>query len=110
MSFIFWIYFSHYSKYVRPGALRVKTTTTNADLNLDVTAYQKDGQIILVILNRNDSDKNSVSIAMAAAIQSAEYINTSQFNIRKTMDILVNGQMVELDIPARSISTVILNY
>jgi len=102
--------FSHYSKFVRPGALRVKAEKINPALGLDITAYQKDGQIVLVILNRENTNADAVTIGFAQNIDSAQYYNTSQHRAREKMDILVNGQKVELNIGARSISTVVLNY
>ncbi|BCE00323.1 PKD domain-containing protein [Marinicellulosiphila megalodicopiae] len=101
--------FSHYSKFVRPDSLRVQANTMALAQNLDVTVYQKDKQLILVILNRETNPVDGVKIGFTQNIESAEFYYTSQFRNRELMPSTVDGQTVTVDIGARSISTIILN-
>ena len=54
--------FSQYAKYVRPGYQRVALTKSSKASPLEVTAYQGDGKITLVILNRSNSAVNNAVI------------------------------------------------
>jgi glucuronoarabinoxylan endo-1,4-beta-xylanase len=50
----FWA-LGNFSKFIRPGFVRVSTTTTNASM-LDASAYKDPttGKLVLVVINRND--------------------------------------------------------
>jgi len=50
-------YIGHFSKFVRPGARRVATTTN--DDELPATAFRNpDGRLVAVVMNKTDSDKD----------------------------------------------------
>ena len=50
-------YIGHVSKFVRPGARRV-ATTTNDDGLLASAFVHPDGQLVAVVMNRTDADKD----------------------------------------------------
>ena len=48
-------YIGHFSRFIRPGAVRIICASTHDDL--EATAFlNKDGKIVLVVLNRTDND------------------------------------------------------
>lgn len=100
--------FSQFSKYVRPGYQRVGLTKSSKASPLEVTAYQGDGKVTLVILNRSTSAVNGAVIQAPLTIRSALHTMTSQYSSRAPRTTSVNGSQVTVDVPARSISTVVI--
>lgn len=100
--------FSQYSKYVRPGHQRIGVTESAKASPLDVTAYQGDGKVTLVILNRSTSAVNGAVIQAPQDVRSALHTMTSQYSSRAARTTSVSGSQVTVDVPARSISTVVI--
>ncbi|GAA1832279.1 hypothetical protein GCM10009682_58460 [Luedemannella flava] len=100
--------FSQFAKYVRPGYQRVALTKSSKASPLEVTAYQGDGKITLVILNRSTSAVNNAVIQVPQNIAKAEYYYTSQYQNAASQATSVNGGQVTVSVGARSISTVVL--
>ena len=100
--------FSQYSKYVRPGYQRIDLTKSSKASPLQVTAYQGDGKITLVILNRTTSAVNGAVIQAPEDVTSALQTMTSQYSSRAAQATSVNGSQVKVSVPARSISTVVI--
>ncbi|NKY38622.1 cellulose binding domain-containing protein [Cellulomonas septica] len=100
--------FSQYSKYVRPGYQRVGVTESSKASPLDVTAYQGDGKITLVILNRSTSAVNGAVVQAPQDVRSALHTMTSQYSSRAPQTTTVDGSQVKVNVPARSISTVVI--
>jgi O-glycosyl hydrolase len=75
---------------------------------LDVTAYQGDGKITLVILNRTTSAVNGAVIQAPQDVTSALQTMTSQYSSRAAQTTSVTGSQVKVSVPARSISTVVI--
>ena len=100
--------FSQYSKYVRPGYQRIGVTESSKASPLDVTAYQGDGKITLVILNRTTSAVNGAVIQAPEDVTSALQTMTSRYSSRAGQTTSVNGSQVTVSVPARSISTVVI--
>ncbi len=64
-------YIGHFSKFIRPGAVRVLCASTSDDL--EVTAFRNpDGKIALIVLNRSDVD---VPFAIKSGTQAAETLS-----------------------------------
>ncbi|WP_456786092.1 cellulose binding domain-containing protein [Cellulomonas sp. P5_C5] len=100
--------FSQYSKYVRPGYQRIGVTESSKASPLDVTAYQGDGKITLVILNRTTNAVNGAVIQAPEDVASALQTMTSRYSSRAGQTTGVNGSQVTVSVPARSISTVVI--
>ncbi|GIJ72084.1 cellulose binding domain-containing protein [Virgisporangium ochraceum] len=100
--------FSQFSKYVRPGYQRVALTKSTKANPLEVTAYQGDGKVTLVILNRSTSAVNNAVIQAPQNITRAEHYLTSQSANAASQPTGVNGGQVTVNVPARSISTVVV--
>jgi O-glycosyl hydrolase len=99
--------FSQYAKYVRPGYQRVGLTKSSKASPLEVTAYQGGGKITLVILNRSTSAVNNAVIQAPQNVTAAADYLTSQTVNAASQPTSVNGGQVTVNVPARSISTVV---
>ncbi|MGC4808250.1 cellulose binding domain-containing protein [Micromonospora sp. DT233] len=100
--------FSQYAKYVRPGYQRIALTKSSKASPLEVTAYQGDGKVTLVILNRSTSAVNNAVIQAPQNVTKAEHYLTSQNANAAGQSVGVNGGQVSVNVGARSISTVVL--
>ena len=72
-----------------------------------MTAYQGGGKITLVILNRSTSAVNNAVIQAPQNVTRAEYYLTSRNANAASQPTSVNGGQVTVNVPARSISTVV---
>ncbi|MEE3922163.1 glycoside hydrolase family 30 beta sandwich domain-containing protein [Micromonospora sp. BRA006-A] len=93
---------------MRPGYQRVALTKSSKASPLEVTAYQGDGKVTLVILNRSTSAVNNAIIQAPQNVSRAEYVATSQNASAASQPVGVNGNQVTVNVGARSISTVVL--
>jgi glucuronoarabinoxylan endo-1,4-beta-xylanase len=99
--------FSQYSKYVRPGYQRIGLTKSAKASPLEVTAYQGGGKVTLVILNRSTSAVNNAVVQAPQNVAKAEDYLTSQTVSAASQPASVNGAQVTVNVPARSISTLV---
>lgn len=75
-------YIGHFSKFIRPGAKRISTATTSN--NLSSTSFlNTDGSLVVIALNEKDEPLNYM--------------------------LTIDGKTAKLNIPARSIQSIILN-
>jgi glucuronoarabinoxylan endo-1,4-beta-xylanase len=100
--------FSQFAKYVRPGYQRVALTKNSKASPLEVTAYQGDGKVTLVILNRSISAVNNAVIQAPQSVTKADYYVTSRTADAASQPTTVNGEQATVSVPARSISTLVL--
>jgi O-glycosyl hydrolase len=100
--------FSQYAKYVRPGYQRIGLTKSSKASPLEVTAYQGDGKITLVILNRSTSAVNNAVVQAPQNVTRADHYLTSLNANAASQPTTVNGGQVTVNVPARSISTVVI--
>ena len=73
-----------------------------------MTAYQGDGKITLVILNRSTSAVNNAVIQAPAERHLGGSTITSQNSSPASQPTSVNGSQVTVNVAARSISTVVI--
>jgi O-glycosyl hydrolase len=99
--------FSQYSKYVRPGYQRVALTKSSKAAPLEVTAYQGGGKVTLVILNRSNSAVGNAVVQAPQNVTRAEHYLTSVNANAAGQPVTVNGGQATVNLPARSISTVV---
>ena len=102
--------FSQFAKYVRPGYQRVALTKSSKAAPLEVTAYQGGGKVTLVILNRSNSAVSNAVIQAPQNVIKAEHYLTSINANAAGQTTSVNGAQVTVNVPARSISTVVLTH
>ncbi|GAA0474434.1 hypothetical protein Aca07nite_62750 [Actinoplanes capillaceus] len=100
--------FSQFAKYVRPGYQRVALTKSTKASPLEITAYQGGGKITLVVLNRSAGAVNNAVIQAPQNVSHADYYVTSLSANAASRPAIVYGGQVTVDVPARSISTIVL--
>ncbi|GGN74696.1 xylanase [Actinoplanes lobatus] len=100
--------FSQFAKYVRPGYQRVALAKSTKASPLEITAYQGGGKITLVVLNRSAGAVNDAVIQAPQNISRADHYVTSLNANAASQPATVSGGQVTVDVPARSISTVVL--
>ncbi|MDR6562215.1 MULTISPECIES: hypothetical protein [unclassified Arcicella] len=99
--------FSHYSKFVRPGFVRIGTDfSTNTYLK--ITAYKKGTQTVVVILNPESNSVKNVQLNGLAATTAIAYTTTEKENLTK-QNLTVTSSIVELNVAPSSITTVVIN-
>jgi O-glycosyl hydrolase len=102
--------FSHYGKFVRPGYVRVGLTLNTTYSNVMATAYEGDNKVVAVLLNRATSDYNDVIFKIPSAITAAQAFVTSQTTNRTALTATTAGQYVTVNLPKRSVVTVVMSY
>ncbi|GAA1871951.1 hypothetical protein GCM10009751_34160 [Myceligenerans crystallogenes] len=100
--------FAQYSRYVRPGDQRVGLSKGSRASGLDVTAYRGRGKVTLVILNRSGNAVDDAVVQVPQGVSAAQYVVTSQNQAAASQPVSVSGGQATVDVPARSISTLVL--
>ncbi len=96
---------SQYSKFIRPGAVRVDATVESIS-DVEISAYKTDTSLIVVVLNLNDED-----VTLDFNIQNATIDSLTQFTSSATKKVVndgaisSNGGTYTATIDARSITT-----
>ncbi|MBN2340062.1 MAG: glycoside hydrolase family 5 [Deltaproteobacteria bacterium] len=103
--------FSQYAKFVRPGYQRIGVSTESAYSSLYITAYEGDGKIVFVMLNRSTESFSNVVFEIPNGVTSAEAYVTSRTAAREAVSITSAGKYATLEsIPERSVLTVVMSY
>ncbi|MEV4711363.1 cellulose binding domain-containing protein [Micromonospora sp. NPDC049374] len=100
--------FAQYAKYVRPGDRRVALSKSSRASGLEVTAYRGRGKVVLVLLNRSNNAVNDAVVQVPQNISAAEYTVTSRTSGAQSQAVNVSGGQATVNVPARSISTIVL--
>lgn len=99
--------YSHFSKFVRPGFVRIDTKSSSSFF-LKTTAYKKDNQIVMVIINPDAFDVKNVQLQALSAKNITAYTTSLTVNVeKKTLNIV--DKNVTFDMPAKSVSTIVIN-
>lgn len=95
---------AHYSKFVRPGYVRVDATEIpTADVY--VSAYKKDQDITIVVLNKNTTAKTlTISIPGAGVPRWERYVTTGTSNLAKGADLYTKTSL-QVTLAAQSMTT-----
>lgn len=99
--------FSHFSKFVRPGFVRIDAEATGAYL-LKMTAYQSGMQTVVVVLNTSSSAMKNVQFN-GLTPKSATAYTTSETASMAKKELTVASNAVVFDFPANSVTTLVLN-
>jgi glucuronoarabinoxylan endo-1,4-beta-xylanase len=100
---------SHFSKFIRPGYVRVKVQEETPSTNLKMTAYTGDNRTVIVIINTSDIDTPKISLGTSGSISSATAYTTSVTKSREAAMITPINSKVQVNIAANSITTVVIN-
>ncbi|WP_397351760.1 carbohydrate-binding protein [Paenibacillus xylanexedens] len=100
---------AHYSKFVRPGDVRVDATKNPAN-GVFVSAYKgADNKIVIVAINKNTSSVNqrfTVQNGTASAVSS--WVTDSTRNLAAGSALQISGNGFSADLPAQSVTTFVV--
>ena len=100
---------SQFSKFVRPGYVRIKAELEDLSNGLTMTAYKGDNKVVLVIINPTDSPVLDVKLN-ATSSESSVVAYTTSVEQNRTKEILTEGNnSVLVNMPAKSIKTVVIS-
>lgn len=99
--------FSHFSKFIRPNSKRIQAKK-DSDLDIKVTAYENDSQIVIVLINDQPTAITKTRFQVSS-VNSAKAYQTSIDKNREPILITENSDNVELSfIPKQSVITIII--
>lgn len=99
--------FAHYSKFVRPGFVRIDATQRPTN-NVNVSAFKKDNDIVIVAVNKNTSAQTITFSIPGTEISTWErYVTNGQKNVSKESDIAGSGSTFKVTLDGQSVSTFI---
>jgi O-glycosyl hydrolase len=75
---------SHFSKFIRPGYLRVKVQEETSSSGLKMTAYKGENKTIVVIINPSETITPKINITVSGAMSSAIAYSTSVSKTRES--------------------------
>ncbi len=99
--------FSHFSRFVRPGAVRIDVAAT-ANYFLKVTAYKSGNQTIVQVINTNNYPVKNVQFSGLSASSATTYTTTETATLEK-QTLTVSGNALTLDFPVESVTTLVIN-
>jgi len=99
--------YSHYSKFVRPGAVRIDAVKPNTS-SLKVTAYKKGNQTQIILINTELSPVKNVQFSGLKPVSASSYTTTLSESLTKK-DLVVANETVSIDVPSRGIVTILIN-
>ena len=103
----FWA-FAAYSRFIRPGAVRVPVEFT--DPNLKVTAFRNhDGAMVVELLNAGTADVGTSFAADTRIRHATTYLTNEANSVAEVSDLRLPGvRQVPVRVPARSLTTLVL--
>jgi O-glycosyl hydrolase len=98
--------FSHFSKFIRPGFVRVDASTSKST-GLEITVYEGNNQIVVVIINRNNFGVNNLNFEVPSVSSASAYETSVNLN-RAIKEVNLSDGKVVLDISPKSITTLVV--
>lgn len=100
---------AHYSKFVRPGDVRVDATKNPVN-GVYVSAYKgENNKIVIVAINKNTSVVNQqFTVQNAAASSVSSWITDSTRNLAAGSPLQVSGNGFTANLPAQSVTTFVV--
>ena len=98
-------YLSNYSRFVRPGYVRVGTTDSPAT-NVFVTAYKGNGKYVIVVVNnKNASDNVVINLQNCPESSFTAYVTNQTNNVTSQGNVSVSGNTLTYNLGPYSITT-----
>jgi len=97
--------FASYSRFIRPGAVRIGTTTSDA--GLDVTAFRNsDGSIAVIVLNNARSRRiTTFSLPGLSGVNVTPYLTDTSHQLSAQSPITARNSTFTATLPPRSLVT-----
>ncbi len=100
---------AHFSKFVRPGYVRVDATKSPAS-NVYVSAYKGDNKVVIVAINKNNSGVNQNFVLQNGSVsQVSRWITSSSSNLQPGTNLNVTDNHFWAHLPAQSVTTFVAN-
>uniref|UniRef100_UPI00403FBC30 carbohydrate-binding protein n=1 Tax=Paenibacillus sp. FSL R5-0623 TaxID=2921651 RepID=UPI00403FBC30 len=100
---------AHFSKFVRPGYLRVDATK-NPDTNTFVSAYKGDNKVVVVAINRGTSATSQKFVLQNGnASTVSSWITDSSRNLASGTPLTVSNGAFTAQLPPQSVTTFVAN-
>lgn len=101
--------FSHFSKFVRPGFVRVETSTSKSN-DLEITAYYNDNQLVVVIINPESISVSNLNIELPSSsyVTATTYETSLSYN-RVAKEVPISEGKVVFTISGKSIITLVVD-
>lgn len=100
---------AHFSKFVRPGYLRVDATK-NPDTNTFVSAYKGDNKVVVVAINKGTSATSQRFVLQNGnASTVSSWVTDSSRNLASGAPINVSNGAFTAQLPAQSVTTFVAN-
>ncbi len=100
---------SNFSRFVRPGAIRIGATA-NPEANVFVSAYKKQDSVVIVLINRDYGATKNIDISFAGAngISSFEkYVTSETKNLQKEASLTAQNGKFSVTLDKESITTLV---
>ncbi len=97
----------NFSRFVRPGYIRVSTSgTVPSGVLLSAYTNQADGTVVVVAINSNTSAANlSVFISGAAPCSMTPWVTSASANLASQSSVTVSGSRFTFSLGAQSVTT-----
>ena len=99
--------FAHFSRYIRPGFVRVQTAISR-EHSLDITAYQNSDQIIVVIINPTTTAVGNVNFTVPS-LSAAKGYTTSELFSWQERPVEIQSDRVIMGILPKSVTTIVID-
>ncbi|HET9054750.1 MAG TPA: hypothetical protein VFM90_11280, partial [Cyclobacteriaceae bacterium] len=99
--------FSHFSKFVRPGYVRIKTEFQQS--NVLISAYKGENKTVVVFINSETTPLNNISLKIVGKTPTSAtmYVTTSSVN-RSSTDLQPQDGNLILALSPKSVTTVVM--
>ena len=99
--------FSQYSRFVRPGFLRIGVQTSEEN-NLKITAYTKGNEVVVVVINPENVTQKRFQINGLKITNAVSYTTSEKDSALKNT-LTVKDGLIEQDLHSKSITTFVIN-
>lgn len=99
--------FSHFSKFVRPGFVRIGTDLSSKSF-LKVSVYKKDNQTVIEIINPENTTVNNVQFSGLTTSTAVSYTTTETISMQKKQ-LTVANNLFAVNVLPNSITTIVVN-
>lgn len=101
------IAYSHFSKFIRPGYVRIDTSLPSTS-TLKLTAYKKDNQTVIVIINPEMLAVGNIQFSGLTPTTAVSYTTSEKLSMFKKQPTIAN-KIVTVDVLPKSVTTIVIN-
>lgn len=99
---------AHFSKFVRPGFVRVDATKS-PEPNVFVSAYKGNNQVVIVAINKNNAGVNQHFVMQnGTASKASRWVTSSNSNLQPGTELNISGNQFWAHLPAQSVTTFVV--